>query len=691
MNNSILDQINANTSQYGAPMGMPQTVPTQQPQGSILDKLQNQPTQPSAPAPAPQETGNWFTHLLPTITSIGGSLLGTLADPFTAGLGTIGGGAAGSALGKTIENMLEGKSNAGEGVAGSALEGAIGGGIGKVGEGLIGGAGKAIANVGEKGLAKEAATKSAQAAIDEAQATRNVFGGVPTAITQGRYANQSLQGAQDLAKTVGINHNSPQEMVDAANNALTPLVDFRNKIVHAGGPINTAGIVDQAGNKVAPSVNDLIESSLSNTHPLTGESLGQDLRTVLGSTDKVAAARGRMVSPNTTSSQLIDQAQSILGKSMSSATDPQELLNASTKIGNIAHSASVQAAKTGAADINGVNEAKAQFWNNLDQGINKLLYGRPSVDNAVASEVGKFTAENVGGNQALADYLNGRLANATSGGDLNSVLSEFMNLKNQGNAALDVLGNPSSAAALNTAKQALKGESTVQGDGTANILQTSGHPVANLMGKALKIGSSGGKGGQAAVNLGSTLERIAQVGGLGVGGVLGNLPNDVSGGANASTVVGAATPVNNFGTNNLEGDIMNSNSPNTLALRQMLGLQQFGGGYNVPTEMQLYSAPAAQELTNLTQANAAQKQLNDYINLLNQAGGAQGGIGGLLTLLGSKITGGPASQLEAERQQIAQSLSKLTGGPVNLPGITSNQEAANSVLSQLQSQIGSYL
>jgi hypothetical protein len=141
---------------YGQPQQADQTDPTQQ---TNSEQAPQQTAQP-------QQHGNWFTHLMPTIGGIGGGILGAV---FGGGVGGIGGGAGGSALGKVLENKIEGQ-GAGNGVLSNALQGAIGegvgGAIGKVGGGLmktVGGKAEGVADSLVKGQFTKGALKTADA------------------------------------------------------------------------------------------------------------------------------------------------------------------------------------------------------------------------------------------------------------------------------------------------------------------------------------------------------------------------------------------------------------------------------------------------------------------------------------------------------------------------------------------------
>lgn len=74
-----------------------------------------------------KKKGNLFTSALPTIGGIVGGIGGSFLAP---GAGTLAGGAGGAALGKTLQNALEGEDDLGQGVIGEAALGTLGG-IGK--------------------------------------------------------------------------------------------------------------------------------------------------------------------------------------------------------------------------------------------------------------------------------------------------------------------------------------------------------------------------------------------------------------------------------------------------------------------------------------------------------------------------------------------------------------------------------
>lgn len=686
--------LNANPNPLGT-FGQANSQP--QSASSILSGINGLAQSPQTSQPAP-DTGNWFTKLIPTLGSIGGGILGGIGGSFIAPVagsfaGGIAGASAGDALGKSIENALEGKDTSMQDLGGAALEGAggqlLGAGIGKV----IGGVGKIVGNVGEKGLVAQGVADTAAQKVADLKDIGNVYGGVSKGTTQGIYNNQNLNGALDLAKGIGANHLNPQELVDNSNTALNNLAELRSNAVGAGGAINTAGAVDTQGNKIVPSINDIINAALHGTHPVTGEGIGTDLTNTLGSTDLIAGANKRLVMPNNASTQFLDYAKQKLGVLQNSTTDPEALLNASTQIGRDAQTARNLASNTSESDVTGINAAKAQAMTNLDNHLNDMLYNRPSVDAAVAGLPGVTMANGETAAPGLGQFLNDKVASAQTGKDLNGIMSQFMNMRNQGQSALEVAGNPANSGAIKAAQALIpetQGGTQVAGNGLGDIIGSSNHPLGKILGSALKIGSQGGATGKVAVNLGSVLQRIAPISGVAAGQTIANSPN-YGGPANANTAIGGNMQPTGIGSSgNPVADILNSSSPNTIALKQLLSLTQNGGGYNVPSEMAAYAAPAADELKSLNSVNSAQSQLASLVDLYNKAGGAQGPMGGLLAKLSGIFTGNPAASYDRQAQQLAEQISQLTGTHINAPSLTMNQSSANGVLAQLQAALASY-
>jgi hypothetical protein len=94
-------------------------------------------------------------------------------------------------------------------------------------------------------------------------------------------------------------------------------------------------------------------------------------------------------------------------------------------------------------------------------------------------------------------------------------------------------------------------------------------------------------------------------------------------------------------------------------------------------------------LGQVQQAAKTQAATNTLVNMLNQAGGAQGPEMGLLSRIGQTFTGGPAGLLPGQNQlgQLQAQVSGATGAPA--PSIMSNQQTAQNALQGVQALINS--
>jgi hypothetical protein len=654
---------------------------------------QSSPTSPTQPA----DTGNWFTHLLPTITSIGGGILGTLADPFTMGMGTIAGGAGGAALGKSWQNALEGKDTTMQDLGGEALSGAIGGGIGKGLGALTKGVGGMIAGQAEKGIAKEELVNGAQDALAKSQALRNVYGTIPKSLAQGVNPEQAMQGALDLAGKVGVDALNPQAVLSAAKTGVDALGNVRSNILAKVGNIPTAGAVDASGNKVAPSISDMINASLKNTHPLTGEQLGVDRTGVLGSLEPVFGGKGKLVLPNNASSAFQTEASQMLGSVMSKPNvSALDLQNAQSLVGQKAHDIADAAATATGKDAIEL-KAQAGAWQDLNNYL-KGMFDNESVNGGVASMKGNLTAADVGGNQALADELNRRITGAQTNQDLNTSLSHFINLRNIGSDAVASGNNPASATAVRAAKQALADATGTAGDGsvirsttTGDILGSIPHPKTKILGAVLNAGNNGGKLGAAKQNLGTTLQRLSSVGSLSSKeGGTGALPI-AAGMIPAGAAMAGSQPSDqpqSYLTGGAGGNPMQPNQPVSQSPLQQ-GMATALAGMSDPYHASAYAPLLQQLIGQAQQAHTANATLQSLENGFQGAGGGQGLAGGLFAKLGGALTGNQVSAYDAQRQQAVDLLSKL-GIPLSaIPDVTSTAPAAQGQFQNAQNILNS--
>lgn len=685
---------------------------------SVMAAL-NQTSQPQtstaqANPSATPDNSSFLTKLIPTIGSIGGGILGTLVDPFTFGAGTFIGSAAGDALGKALENGIEGKATTGNDLLTAGGEGLLGAGIGK-GIGLATkGIGSVIANQATKGLEGEAATQAAQDALGQSQALRNVYGGLKRTTLEGTNPDQALSGAINLSTRVGVNPLNPQEVLNTAKTGLDALGNVRNEVLYKAGNIPTSGVVDETGNKIAPSITDMINSSLHNVHPLTGEQLGPDRTGVLGSLEPVFGAKGKLVIPNNASSQFQTEASNMLGGVLDkSNVNALDLQNAQSVVGQKANDVAQAAASATGKDAIEL-KAQAAAWQDLNNHL-KSMFDNPAVNNEVAAMQGNLTAADVGGNQALADELNSRITNAQTNQDLNTALSHFLNLRNISRDAVAAGNNPASVSAVREAKQALAEANGTANDGntiysttSGNILGAVPHTPAKILGTVLNIGNTGGKLGVAKQTLGTTLQRLGNIGtlagkagipeseaataaaqkGTGVlpllaGGIVGNAPS-----LGASPV-----PVNTLGANQPTPNNTGDNRVNNQnQLSNYLQALMVGGVLN-PTQVGSEASSVLSTLAPVLQKNeAVQNALPSLEQSYANAGGAQG-LSGIGSEISSLVPGTAANAYNQQKSALATQLASVLGitpdqAAAYLPGLMQGQPESVNRLSALQSVLG---
>lgn len=609
-------------------------------------------------APQNGRTPSWIEKLLPTI----GGTLGSIGGAFIPGLGQIGvgeaaGGAAGSAVGQGLENLLTGKKSDGSDIAGSAVEGGIGGVGGKLLGGVVGGAGKLLSNTGGKAIESAAGKAAANEAVNTAQATKNTFAGIKPSFLK---AND-LSGTQELAGKLGIDANSPQALAQTGNSANDILNDTVNGVLSKNGGVDTNGL------------NDLFRNAI-------GKNAG-----TLGGVQPVALAKGRMGLPNTPGSKLYQQLQDLsAGLSNRAEADPTELRSMISKVGALAADAKPGiSATTGAVDP--TQKAMYNTLNDIYGQLKNTLYNRPGVSKDISEMVGGIKPEDVGGNELLANHLNEAISGAQNPQDLLDHLSKFTGMSKIGNAAMESANNPATAAAVNAAKQeAAKLEGTSldsMGNPISDVAANAKHPIVSAVGHAMNVVGNGGAGSQGAVKIGDTLQRFAPALGAAGAQTAANSPS-TQGAAGANTAVGQGGIVQpSQGSQGGLSDILNNQSPGAQILKMDLinAMHPMVG----QTSTGLTAGDQA-EASNLQKVSSAQSELANLTNLLNQSGGAQGPVGGFLSNLGAQFTGGPAAQYGKQAEQLTSQLNQLLGTNVQAPSMMMNQQTANDVLGQLQ-------
>jgi hypothetical protein len=633
MNPSIIDQAQQQ-AQQGFQNDFGSTIDNLASQGSTIDQAKQALGGGSAQAPASQtpDNSNVLTRLLPTAGGIVGGLVGLPLNALDAVSG-IGGtaldmGLAG--LGSSAGKFLENKIE-GKDAGNNVLTSGLEGAAGQgIGEGVSG-----LLGAGGK-LLSGFAGKAAQGAADQAtgDVASKVFGAIPKGLRQAH----DLTGSLQLAGELGLDHTNPQSLVDAGKAANDILDTSVNDALGMAGPIDANGYYD------------IVKNALTTPE-----------RNVLGGIDPVAIARGRFGLPNTPAAGLLKQLNGLGEGIVGGQSDPTALRGLLQQVGKLyGDSEPAVTALTGAKDPIQVasHDALGEVYDNLK----KLIYERPEVGENFAKLEGNILPEDVGGNAALAGKLNDVLGSATSHQPVLDALRQFGNLRNIGSDALTagkgMIAKPAAAPAsrlidLGGIAEALLGHNPIAGGGIVLANHLAQNPAALQAGGGIlsKLGASG-------------IPELA-------GQVVGNSPNDVTGPAGA----GNAISLNENPAMNPQNSVLSQALYEAMQNPLNGGLSQIGA-----------LLPAVQKVN---QAQAAEQQLASEFN---QAGGAQGPLGGILNRIGATLTGGEAASYPGQAQAAAEAISQATGIPVaqvesTLPSQTQNQSAAQASLGNIQSLI----
>lgn len=594
--------------------------------------------QSSAPAAhAPQSTNhpNLIERLLPTIGGVLGGLGAGAADIVTGGAAipfsaAIAG--AGSALGKTAENEIT-HQGLGNGVLTSGLEGAAGQAGGALVGGLLGKAGTGLEKFGAANATKAAADTqtqaTSQAGIDEATAIKNNFGGVKKEVQ----AANDMGKNQELLKGFGVDHTDPQAMNDAAKGGLF-INDIDNEALGLGSPIKTT---------------DLISS-----HDITSATPEEQQALVNAG---IITPEGRM--PATVTPQ---QANGFAQDINSQLRGTQATLNAATANGR-------------AGDVN-ILKQQVNNLTNLYKNVQNVS-ATPEVNQAIAARVISPAEKQqlvTQFGQQEADHIEGAVNDAQTHQDLVKAKLPFAQMNSISNLALHdaqatatpgALARAKSGVATATAGNPLNADSALN-LGSLYEGTLGHHPLALAAPLALKAAENPA----VQQGVGSLIKSVGGSAAPGIlGQVIGNSSNDVAAPAGTGNDVTLNQDMNQ-GTNPLQAQIL-------------AALAQYGNG----GAGQLGGAIQAQQHVN--EAQAAEQNLAQNFN---QAGGAQGPLGGILSRLGATFTGGEAGQYAGQAQADAQTIAQATGVPLqevekSLPGLGENQSAAQASLGNLQSLI----
>jgi len=658
---------------------------------------------PQTPTSSAPSWAKWLPTAGSIAGSIGGDVLGGLATIPTGGLinpwdtstalSALGGG-----VGQAIDNGMQGKNplqlNDLEqaGIAGGSN--LLGLGIGK-GLGALGGK---LAQTGSD-MADQAAAKAATDTATQAE-TKNAIYGEAMGAKNAPYLKNGFQTVLNNAENLGVN------TTDKGAPALMSAI----------GHSATGG--SEAGKGV---VNDMVDNILSNhggTVNLSGDVNGDSLSSNLAHSAEEQTAKGlnagnledttvvgKKIAPANNIVQQFAKQVAAMSPKLQSATGTDLLAQNMTtqeadalakNLSKVAFDGSALPAEGAARDA---MIAKRNMARDLFSYVRGAVDQQPGLDQAVQSAVSdpQLSAKideataNISDpavRQAVKSDLTTKLAGAKNIQDLRALQSDYVDMAKLGDHVnfhntqntftlgakkLDNLGTQTAEKGLMgkvapLAKVGLAGASILDPHQNSLLRIAEVAPeISTLLDNPTLLTKLGGAGG--------ILGGVANVPATALGSIIA-APNQPQGGQQMPQVPTMPNPYAAPLQNAQQIQAMQAVDPS------------MGTGGN-----------AAQSVTSLTQDsqkfNAAVAGLKNLMSLYDQAGGAQGPMGGILSSLQSIFTGGEASRYNNAAQQEATQLQQLTGTPTqgitpsiyeNQPTAQKNLQAMVNILSSLSPQ-----
>jgi len=588
---------------------------------------------------------NDLAKLAPTIGMVGGGLLGSATDVIDGPLGTIGGATAGGDLGKAVQDWMTHTPVTG----GQMLkQSAIGAGSSLVGEGLgslFDAGGNAAADALDRTATSQAAADQSQAAIDEANATKANFG-----MDKGVQISNNLKDNQALMRGWGQDATSPTEMAHTAQGGnLINSVD--NEALAQGNPIKTS---------------DLITS-----HNIT-TATPQEQQALLAS---------GIITPEGTVAQTVTPAQADqyaqkLGSMQRDARTLMENAKFSTPkdyVGLKQQYDTIDSLYQNAKDVAGTPE------------VNAAIAARTVTPEEKAALVDEF-------GQQQADSIESSINNAKTHADLVAAKRPYAEMSNLSNAAAREaqatatpaevarvkLNNPIPKTAESTIGKALNSKVAKAAEMGSAVMGLS-DPNQPAWAKAAELGVGGAGLIDAAPGL---VPKMA--------GMLSKLSAPAIEGAAGIATMPQPTqqtePVQQGGTNVNPYATQPGSPPSALALLAGSGM----AGLLDPYTASAYAPLAQAAMPQIQKAQTAESELQQLESMLSQAGGAQGGLMGLLQKLRAQVSGGPVRTYQQNLQALQPILSQL-GINSPLPSVTSTPQAAQLGFQQAQAGLNSIL
>jgi hypothetical protein len=587
---------------------------------SLMQTLQSQGINPTAAPAQPQQKGNWFERLLPTIGGIAGGALGSLTDIFDGPLGTIGGSAAGGALGQELENKLTGSkgSTAAAGVE-NAVGAGVGGALGKIGS-LF--AGKVVAPLAEKGATQLVADQAPGVTKDLAEylvkdngiTDLGKAGNMAKVLTGGAGgANQDVEGTAILNKYVEdtLANNGPKQI--AVNDlSMSPATG------------KGAALAESVANE-----NNLLQQAITNNS--------------LAGTPQANAIR----------SQLSGIFKGLESDNPEGTVAPSQALDAQRQVSALSQEHYQNYLDGGRSNTTELNMAKT-----LGQ-ISDTLKSRLSLDNipvsdedkaALVKDIAKF-----GGpiSKDAAANVGTQIQGAKSLSDIRNIESNWVQVSKTLQKAADMANKNFGRSATDMARSTLPVAGAISGAaGPKSILGTIGgmatsSPAADKVGANILSKVSGGARSKLIQDILPLATRAAATGAA-------NMPNIAASGGTGGA--GGALPTNAVSSGTGAG-MTPTASPIDQVFQTLLAQEQAA-----PASFASSLGPVLGSLAPTVQKQELGGQVaSSLLPAFAGAGGAQGMGGGLLSQLSGLIPGTAANTYGRQQSSTASVLAQLLG------------------------------
>ena len=671
---------------------IPQTTPTTQPNidfsqfgnysdsarqaiqsGASLQDVQNaynKTQQQAQPQQAQGQQPSWWEKLLPTAGGVLGGIAGTFVSPI---LGSAAGAGIGGALGQQLENSLTGQKQS---TLTSGLENAAGGLLGGVGGKVVETGLGALSGAAEKGASSLFAAQGPGLGKDISQLATKTLGinDLPTAAKFGEVLSGSTDPIKNPDRGLFSKFVADQAKQNSTKHDLTALQPAQTGSSQAA----------QKSQAYATSRN------ISNTdNPLITEQLISKNGLKPGDAN---AIRG--------------QIQGVLGRPENAGSvTHSDLLGMQKQLSGMAADASNAANRSGAS----IDQAKANVLNQLNQNLkDRLGFDNMPVDVKTAQALANDVLTNASpihknAAQVIAKQITDG-ANSKEGltvAQVRNMESNMVQLQQSAKNAIAANDRNFGTSTADLTKASLPLTGAVAGGSPSGILGA-------IIGKATASPTADKFASQGLSSIGSTLSKgtkDAQTAGFfkGLGGVNNKdagLLNKVAtlgtratalGAANLPNIAGASQPTGQItqGAGMQGGDNQQQGALNQL-YNQLSQQEQLGfGGLQTGDLINALNTLAPQVNKQQIAANAIQQNLAAYQN----AGGAQGLLGGGLQSFTGLFPGTAANVLQRNQQATAGTLAQALGISAqqaggSLPSIMSNQQVARPQITALQNLAG---